>query len=240
MQLESLLKELEANRTGPIRDPLRYYFTIFGNPAEEGRWGLSVEGHHLSLNFLVENDKVISSTPQFFASNPATVKSENQSGLELGTRVLRKEETLAFELVNSLSKEQREIAILADQAPREIRAAGETQPPQTAAEGIPWRQLSDVQRPLLRQLINEYLSAMPSDVVETRRAAIRDGRFGQIHFAWAGATHPGVGHYYRVQGPTFLIEFVNTQPDSAGNPANHIHCVWRDMRGDFGIPIAAN
>ena len=58
-----------------------------------------------------------------------------------------------------------------------------------------------------------------------------------MHFAWAGATKPGVGHYYRVQGPTFLIEFVNVQPDAAGNIANHIHCVWRDMRGDFGIPI---
>ncbi|MEO1972064.1 MAG: DUF3500 domain-containing protein, partial [Pirellulaceae bacterium] len=48
---------------------------------------------------------------------------------------------------------------------------------------------------------------------------------------------PGIGHYYRIQGPTFLIEFVNTQPDAAGNPANHIHCVWRDMKGDFAIPV---
>ncbi len=59
----------------------------------------------------------------------------------------------------------------------------------------------------------------------------------KVHFAWAGAEKPGIGHYYRVQGPTFLIEFVNTQADSAGNPANHIHSVWRDMRGDLAVPI---
>ena len=49
---------------------------------------------------------------------------------------------------------------------------------------------------------------------------------------------PGIGHYYRIQGPTFLIEFVNTQPDAEGNPASHIHCVWRDPRGDFALSAA--
>ncbi|HCS52285.1 MAG TPA: hypothetical protein DIW81_11950, partial [Planctomycetaceae bacterium] len=75
-----------------------------------------------------------------------------------------------------------------------------------------------------------------------KRAAIRlkeieDNGFENVHFAWAGATEPGIGHYYRIQAKSFLIEFVNTQPDAAGNPANHIHCVWRDMDGDFALPI---
>ena len=69
--------------------------------------------------------------------------------------------------------------------------------------------------------------------------AIREAGVEKIHFAWAGADKPGVGHYYRVQGPSFLIEFVNTQPDAAGNVANHIHCVWRDLGGDFALPIAS-
>ena len=78
---------------------------------------------------------------------------------------------------------------------------------------------------------------LPEDVGAERMQAIVDAGPENVRFAWAGAMKPGVGHYYRIQGPSFLIEFVNTQPDPAGNPANHIHCVWRDMRGDFGKSI---
>jgi hypothetical protein len=239
MQLEGLLRELESGREGgPVRDPLRYYITFFGSPVHDGRWGLSIEGHHLSLNFLIDHDKFVSSTPQFFGANPATVRTGNESGIPVGTRVLRKEEALAFELLDSLSGEQRAGAILSAEAPREIRAAGEPQPPQVAPEGIAWRDLSRPQRGILRRLMNAYLEAMPPSVREARVAARDEAGLGGIHFAWAGSTVPGQGHYYRVQGPTFLIEFVNTQPDAAGNPANHIHCVWRDMSGDFGLPLA--
>ncbi len=242
MGLETLLQELQDKHggRGPIRDPLRYYFTVFGEPSASDRWALSIEGHHLSLNFVVEGEEVVSSTPQFFATNPATVKSRNTSGIPLGTRLLRFEETLAFELVNTLSAGQHKVAIIAEQAPREIRAAGEPQPPQDEPVGIAWRRLSVEQRRLLRQLINTYLKAMPQSVADARLDTIKqEGGFKTIHFAWAGSLQTGVGHYYRVQGTTFLIEFVNTQPDSDGNPANHIHCVWRDMHGDFGIAIAA-
>ena len=236
MGLEKLLKELQVKAGGssPIRDPLRYYVTFFGKPATDSRWGVSFEGHHLSLNFVLENDQIVASTPQFFATNPAIVTTENEQSIPLGTRLLRFEETVAFELVQSLSKQQAAKAIFADVAPREIRAAGEPQPPQDEAIGIAWRQLQMPQRRLLRRLIMEYINAVPAKIAEERLQAIKDAGFGNIKFAWAGATVPGVGHYYRVQGPTFLIEFVNTQPDSAGNPANHIHCVWRNMRGDFG------
>jgi hypothetical protein len=239
MQLEALLRELESRRNGPIRDPLRYYFTVFGEPSADGRWGLSIEGHHLSLNFLVDKGQVVSSTPQVFAANPALVKSENQVGVALGTRVLKNEEVRAFELVNSLSAEQRAVAVTAAKARSEIRAAGEPQPPATEPEGIAWTRLSTDQQALLMKLIEEYMAAMPEEVAQERQHQIQAAGSDKIHFAWEGAMQPGVGHYYRIQGPTFLVEFVNTQPDSAGNPANHIHCIWRDMRGDFGLPIAA-
>lgn len=241
MLLEKLLKELQDKHggSGPIRDHLRYYVTFFGAPADTGQWGLSFEGHHLSLNFVVRDNKIIASTPQFFATNPATVKSENSVGIPLGTRVLRLEETLAFELVNTMSPGQLATAMIAETAPREIRAAGSPQPPQEEAVGIAWRDLSKPQQQLLRRLLVQYVRAVPDDVAEERLTAIKEsGGFKQIKFAWAGAMHPGVGHYYRVQGPTFLIEFVNTQPDADGNPANHIHAVWRDMRGDFAKPVS--
>jgi hypothetical protein len=236
MSLEKLLLELEGPRQ-IIRDPERYYFTLFGDPAVTGRWGLSIEGHHLSLNLVVENGQVIGTTPQVFAANPAVVKNENKSGFVVGTRVLAKEEQLAFDFVKSLSESQRQQAIIAAEAPREIRAAGEPQPPQEPAAGIRVSDLTEDQRRLLRDLAMEYVNAVPEPLAQQRRAAAEAAGVDSITFAWAGPTEPGIGHYYRIQGPTFLIEFVNTQPDAAGNPANHIHSIWRDMRGDFAVPI---
>ena len=236
MRLEGLLAELEKGRDGgPIRDTERYYFTMFGEPGE-GRWGLSMEGHHLSLNFVLEGNEVISSTPAFFAANPGEVKTAG-GGIKKGTRVLADEELVAFELVNSLNDEQKGKAIIAEKAPREIRAAGEPQPPTEAAAGIAAKDLTDGQVEQLKKLITAYSGSMTPTVARERLAKIEKAGPKNVHFAWAGATEPGIGHYYRVQGPTFLIEFVNTQPDAAGNPANHIHCVWRDMAGDFALPI---
>ncbi len=237
MQFEGLLNEIEGGNGRFARDPERYYFTLFGEPTNDGTWGLSIEGHHMSLNFVVEDGNVIATTPQFFAANPAVVLTPNNSGMPYGERILAKEELLAFVLVNSLDDEQRTAAIIAETAPEEIRAAGEPQPPQDEAVGIETGSLSTSQQNVLRELVEEYIAAMPSVVADERRADLEAAGFENIKFAWAGAIEPGIGHYYRIQGPTFLIEFVNTQPDAAGNPANHIHCVWRDMRGDFAIPV---
>jgi hypothetical protein len=238
MELEAILQVLERDRQGgPIRDPERYYFTIFGQPADQTRWGLSVEGHHLSLNFVVDKGRVIAHTPAFFGANPATVRSDLPVGPKKGTRILAKEEQLAFDLVHSLDDAQRAVAVIATKAPPELRAAGEPQPPQTAPEGIAAANLNEAQQATLRALIQAYADNMPEEVAQTRLADLEKAGIAKVYFAWAGATEPGIGHYYRVQGPTFLIEFVNTQPDSAGNPANHIHSVWRDLAGDFGIPL---
>lgn len=236
MEVEKLLFELEGGKGANIRDPLRYYFTMFGEPKDNSKWGLSVEGHHMSLNFVVENGRVISSTPQFFAANPAEVKNENKTGIAVGTRILRDEEVLAFELVNSLNDEQKSKAIIDKTALKEIREAGRAQPTQEPAAGLSYVKLNADQKSLLHRLIDAYCAAMPASVASERQEALKQADTSLIHFAWAGALEPGIGHYYRVQGPTFLIEFVNTQPDAAGNPANHIHAVWRDMRGDFAEP----
>ena len=238
MELESVLHELEKDKQGGnIRDAERYYVTIFGEPTPHGRWGLSFEGHHLSLNFVVDRDRVVSSTPQFLGANPATVRTENNLGIEVGTRVLRDEEQLGFDLVQSLSTKQLSVARIAETAFREIRNAGEPQPPTDAPVGLPASKMSSVQRKTLGALIDVYLASMPAEVARARMAKIEHAGRDAIYFAWAGPTVPGIGHYFRVQGPTFLIEFVNTQPDAAGNPANHIHAIWREMAGDFGIRI---
>jgi hypothetical protein len=237
MALETILNKLEQGGRN-IRDPQRYYVTLFGDAQENERWGLSFEGHHLSLNFVVEKGQVISSTPAMMGANPATVMTEISGGLPKGTRVLAKEEQLAFDLLAALKDEQRTKAIIAAKAPGEMRAAGEPQPPTEAPAGLPAAEMTEDQKTLLTNLITVYADNMPEDVKEARLGAIQEAGPDKVHFAWAGAQKPGVGHYYRIQGPTFVIEFVNVQPDAAGNVANHIHSAWRDLRGDFAIPIA--
>jgi hypothetical protein len=236
MSLESILHALEKGGRN-IRDPERYYATIFGKPETGQRWGLSFEGHHLSLNFVVEGGKVVSSTPSFFGANPAVVKNDVPDAPAKGTRVLAKEETLAFDLVNSLTDEQKRKAIVADKAPSDIRGPTGPQPPTDDPAGIAFNDLDPEQRVVLTNLIAVYAHNMPEEVANERLHAIEKAGHANLHFAWAGALEPGVGHYYRIQGPNFLIEFVNVQPDAAGNPANHIHSVWRDMHGDFGLPL---
>ncbi len=235
MALEGVLHDLEKENPGKFaRDTLRYYYTLFGEPGEKGTWGLSIEGHHLSLNFVIKDSKVISSTPQVLCANPTIVKAE-VGAVKAGTRVLKNEEVFAFELVNMLDAEQSKVAIVDEKAPREVRSAGAAQVPPGDAIGIAWGDLTMDQRKLLRKIVRVYAATMAPVIMEERMSDIAEAKWAKVHFAWAGATKPGIGHYYRIQGPTFEIEFVNTQPDAAGNPASHIHCMWRDVRGDFAI-----
>jgi len=94
MSLERVLLELEQGK-GPVRDPERYFVTIFGTPSDRGKWGWRVEGHHLSLNFVLEDGKIIAATPSFFGSNPAEVRQGPRQGL----RTLADREDTALRLV---------------------------------------------------------------------------------------------------------------------------------------------
>jgi hypothetical protein len=237
MSLEGLLHELEKAKGGKnVRDTERYFFTIYGTPTPESKWGLSVEGHHLSLNFVVDKGHVVSTTPSAFGANPAIVKNDNLPNIPKGTRVLAKEETLALEFLKSLTPEQRKEATL-EELPKEVHNAGEAQPKTDLPKGLSAEKLAGEQKSALRTLVEEYANSFPPDVAKERMEAIRSGGVEKISFSWAGSEKEGEGRYYCVQGPTFQIEFINVQADSAGNPANHIHSVWRDVRGDFAVPL---
>ena len=137
MGLEAILHELEKSRTdAPIRDPERYYFTVFGTPDAAGRWGWSVEGHHLSLNFVVDRGHVSATTPTFFGANPAEVKSDFGT-FKQGLRILKPEEDTGFKLLAALTPEQRKKATIAEKAPSDLRGAA----PAAAAQGIARRNL---------------------------------------------------------------------------------------------------
>ena len=237
MLLEGILLKLEGADRAHVRNPEKYYFTVFGQAAKGQTWGLSIEGHHLSLNFSFVGNKFVDSTPQFMGSNPAELRSSFGEKFPKGFRVLADEEQLGFQLVKSLDEQQLSAAMLPGEVPEEIRGAGKAQPVLEPAAGISASQLSSDQRALLKKLIEAYSNKMRPSVAKQRWALIDESGFEHVKFAWAGALKPGVGHYYRIQGGTFEIEFINVQADAEGNPANHIHCVWRDLQGDFNLPI---
>ena len=236
MALEANLKEGEKNLTNsPLRDTERYFLTIFGKPAMTGLWGWSFEGHHLSLNFVVKDGQIVADSPSFWGANPATVHVLVEGGPAVGTRTLGDEEQLAFDLLNSFSDAQKAKAVIADKAPADYRAAGQPKSPTRVNEGLPAKELTADQQKILKSLLETYCSHLNPAVAKSRLKEIESDGFGQMYFAWAGGTKPGIGHYYRVEGPSFVLELVNVQSDPAGNTANHIHSVWRNPKGDFGL-----
>ena len=228
-QLEPILREREGGNPG--RDPELFYFTVFGEPSEKGVWGWRYEGHHISLNWTIINGKVIADSPQFFGANPARVLS----GKMQGTRALAAEEDLGRALVKSLDDAQKAEAILSERAPRDILTGAQRQAAIQEDKGIAYRRLRKEQQGMLLALIRQHASAQPPALAEQRLGKIRKAGLDDVRFAWLGGTEPGQGHYYRIQGSTFLVEYDNTQ-----NNANHIHTVWRDFKGDFGADLLAN
>jgi hypothetical protein len=184
-----------------------------------------VEGHHVSLQFTIVKGAVTVSTPTFFGSNPAEVRDGERKGL----RVLGFEEDPARSLLNALRPDQRAKAVLSAEAPGDIVTMTTFPIDPLTPSGIASSELDSAQRELLMSIVNAYVSLMTPDVAALRLANLRKAGTEKIAFAWAGEGQRGKKHYYRVQGPTFLIEYDNTQ-----NDGNHVHSVWRDFAGDFG------
>ena len=233
MQLEDILKVIENAGGGDAaqgrrleRNPVKYFVSVFGTPSAKGTWGWRVEGHHVSLNFTVINGTMVAATPQFFGSNPAEVRSE---GPKKGLRVLAEEEDSGRALLMALNDAQRAKAVINTTAPNDIVTHNALKADPQSPAGIAVTELQANQRDLLMKVIDSYSSAMAPDIAADRMAKVRQAGIDKITFAWAGEGERGKKHYYRVQGPTFLIEFDNTQ-----NDGNHIHSVWRDFNGDFG------
>ncbi len=224
ISLEDILKDLEQGK-GPTRDPELYYVSIFDKPALDHPWGWRIEGHHLSLNFTVTGADQVSVTPSFMGSNPAEVRSGPRKGL----RVLGTEEDLGRRLVKTLTEEQRKVAVYTNSAPSDIITAADRKAHFLSPAGLNASQMSKEQVDLLQTLIKEYVYRYRAELADQDLKRIQAAGLERLSFAWAGSTEPGQGHYYRVQGPSFLLEYDNTQ-----NNANHAHTVWRDLQNDFG------
>jgi hypothetical protein len=224
MQLESILKVIE-NGSGPTRDPEGYRFAVFGTPSPKGTWGWRVEFHHVSLHFDVVNGTAISSTPSFAGANPAEV----QDGPQKGQRTLGLLEDTARTLVTALDENQKKTAIFNNVALNDIVTGNALDIKPLSPDGIKVSAMTAAQRDMLSKVLDAYAGLMAPDIAADRLAKIKAAGIDNVAFAWAGPIERGQRHYYRVQGPTFLIEFDNSQ-----NNGNHVHSVWRDFNGDFG------
>jgi len=224
MFLEDILFVLEGKKRRFVRDSEAYHVLIFGEPGNKGAWGWRFEGHHLSFNYTILNGKVIG-VPSFWGSNPAVC--DFGPGRKL--IALEVEEFDARKLRNSLSLEQANKAVIADKAPRDILTSALPKVEALEKTGIAYGELNKNQQTQLNKLIEEYINRHRAVVAKEDWSKIEKGGLDKIRFSWAGSTKPFEPHYYRVQGPTFLLEYANTQ-----NGANHIHATWRDFNGDFG------
>lgn len=225
MSLERVLFDLEGVNRKNERDSDLYFITVFGKPGASGVWGWRLEGHHLSLNFAIADGRLVGETPSFFGSNPGEVREGPRAGL----RPLAAEDDLGLQLVKSLDDAQRKTAIIAAEAPKEIASSNLRKVTAGAPAGVSYERLSKAQRELLAQVIREFIARHRAELADAAWEKIVKDGLEKICFAWAGGIEPGQGHYYRVQGPSFLLEFDNTQ-----NNANHVHTVWRDFGNDFG------
>lgn len=225
MQLELILKELEKDTPAGRRDPTNYLVTIFGEPAADKSWGWRFEGHHLSFNFTVVDGKHIFFAPSFIGTNPAEVRS----GPRKGERVLAQEEDLGLKLINALDETQRQKAIIAKDALKEIVTTNKKRVEPLSPEGLAAADMTPAQRNILVALVKVYFSRWRPELGDETEAKIRLAGPDRMTFAWAGGLDRSKQTYYRIQGPTFLIEFDNFQ----GN-GNHIHTTVRDFKGDFG------
>ena len=230
IDLENVLRVLENRPPNDTRrDPENYAFLVFGDPDNKEPWGWRIEGHHISLHYTTANGK-LSFTPSFLGSNPGHVLIDVP---QKGRRVLGEEEDLGFQLLHALTDAQRKVVILSNKSPWEIASENKQEVTLEHGKGLAMKDMTTAQKQLFHKLIAVYLNRYHVTLKNQQMAQLEKAGLDKIYFAWMGDTEPLMGkdrgHYYRIHGPTILIEFDNTQ-----NDANHIHTVVRDLTNDFG------
>ena len=228
MLLDNVLKELEHRKPEDhFRDPGKYFLTIFGIPAAKTIWGWRFEGHHVAFHFSANKKELVSGTPSFLGSNPAIVLA----GPQKDEQILKEETDRGFALLHALSADELKKAVIDSTAPNEIVTAASRTAMIAHPAGIKYSELSPANQQLLLQLLGMYIHRYTKLFADNMLKQIQTAGLDNLWFTWAGYQEHAIGHpyYYRIQGPTIIIEYDNSQ-----NNANHIHTVIRDLTNDFG------
>jgi hypothetical protein len=197
-----------------------YYLAFLGTPSTKAPWLLQFGGHHLAINLTLAGSQA-TMAPSLPAAQPAIYSFE---GREI--RPLGRENDKAFALMNTLDEKQRGQAILGSRVADLVLGAGQDgrviQP-----EGLPVSALSPAQQDMVLELVREWAGIMNDAFAAPRMAEIR-ASLPQTYFAWSGPTTAGSAAYFRVQGPTLVIEYA---PQGG---VDHIHTIYRDPTNDYG------
>jgi hypothetical protein len=205
-------------------DPELYYVTVFGTPGQAEPWGWRFEGHHLSRHITVVGDQ-LSAMPFFLGAWPTV----NDAGL----KAMEREEWAARELATSLAGGTHPEVMILNSAPGQHFTWNEPYVSPLEAAGVPAGEFDGDQHALMLEVIQSYLGTMPGDLGTLHFDRVAASGLENIQFGWAGPFEPQRPHYYRLQGPDFLLEF-----DNSRNGGVHIHSVWRDFAEDFGQSLA--
>lgn len=195
---------------------------IFGKPGSENPWAWRIDGPDLALNFTIADEDNVALTPAFFGGSAAATNRG-------GRAALTSEEDLGLAFANALTDEQRKTAVLPIPAPGKMIAAGQSRVTPPAPTGLAYAKMPPVQRQQFIALVTSHVRHFRLELADEALLKIIAAGWDPVTFAWAGGLGPSDAHYYRIQGPTFLIEFTAT----SGIPHN-VQSVWRDFDGDFG------
>ena len=235
MRMDDLVRENIATiiTSGAIEIGKEFYWlAIFGEPQTAEPWGWQLEGHHLGLNF-TSIDGAVAVTPAFMGADPAEV----QNGPLAGWRLLGGEEERAYALVASLTESQRRQAVIGDEIPRGIFTLPGRADALQEYSGLSAAALSGPQRQLLWLLMDEYVQNMEPSIADRIIGGVLQDGWDRLYFAWMGSTEYGGVMYYRIHGPSLLIEFDHASTvlnPKLGPNSNHIHTIMRVPGRDFG------
>ena len=201
-----------------------YYLAFVGTPSLTAPWMLQFGGHHLAINLTMAGSQA-TMAPSLPAAQPATYTFEGRT-----VRPLGKENDKAFTLINALNEAQRKQAILDYRVSDLVLGPGQDgrtiQP-----EGVRASALTAPQQTMLLDLVQEWTGIMNDEFAEPRMAEIRTN-LPQTYFAWSGPTTNGSAAYFRIQGPTLVIEYAPQRS------VDHIHTIYRDPTNDYGARFA--
>jgi hypothetical protein len=202
-----------------------YWVAIIGTPSESDPWQWQWGGHHITINATIVGPD-IALTPSFTGCQPCEYTDANGNTV----RPLGDIEDEAFALVNSLDATQQQAAILGSQPIDLVLGPGQDNKT-IQPEGLPGSEMNADQQAAFLQLISHYAGLVNEEDAAKRMAEIQSG-LGETYFAWYGPTAEGSAAYFRITGPTIVIEY---SPQSmGGDAANHIHGIYRDPTNDYG------
>jgi hypothetical protein len=256
------------------RDPGMYFVAIFGDPADPV-WTWRFGGHHLSFNFTISSDRIVSASPAFLGANPAVLPLPGQR-----LRLLGPEEDMARQLLASLDEAQVAGAVIAPVPPWDVTQVGRPRvqdgalmdtrlfwgfplPADEAAaldesidnamaalgwsaavaeqvrytdrpKGLAVGDMSPASGRAMEAMIDLFLARFPDDFARQERSLLDQAGLERLHFAWAGPVGGSAPFYFRVQGPTLLVEYDNVQ-----RGGDHAHYLWRSPANDFGYDVLA-